>query len=456
MEAFEYRQGDLYCENVQAMDIATRFGTPTLVYSAHALTTAAKRYHDAFGAIGVGVMFSVKSCPTIGCLRRIAKAGLGMCATSGADLERAWLSRAPMTSVMLAGVAKTDDDIRAALDGIYSPLFQGGVTLDGRPPYYRGPIGWFIAESHGEIERIARVAKGLRINCRVALRVRLPSLAPPVEGSRGVDSKFGMPAATALDAFDRYRDLPNVSICGLHTHLGPVATTPERHAEAAKALSELAREAKGSGHSIELIDLGGGFAPIGVSGTAPTPERYAEAIEPAVKWAIEEGIGVVVEPGSAIATAAATLLVRVLDAKPLEDRVLLITDGGLSSSDANRRADAVRVVWPASVDPGKEPPREDTERIDPRGMHWYDVTGPTGWDDDAIAGGRLMPPVDAGGVLAVFSMGASPQRSLAYDHATSLPAEVIVDGLRPTLLRTKRDMCDRIAAEAVALDTSVE
>lgn len=455
MEPFSYRQGDLYCENVRAEDIAQRFGTPTLVYSADALAANAKRYQEAFAPLNAMVCFAVKACPNVGCLRRIAAAGLGMCAASGTDLERAWLSGAATARTIFAGVGKTDDELRAALDGIYSPLFQAGFTVEGRPPYYRGPVGWFVAESVGELERIGAMSKALRINCRVAVRVRLPGIAQPPPHAKlpggGGESKFGLPISAVREVFETFREAPNMRVVGLHTHLGTSLHEPARYGEAARVLVRLAGDLRREGHAVELISLGGGFASLNVSTTVPTPEDYAAAIGPSIAGTLGEGTTLAIEPGRAIVAAAGCLLVRVLDAKPLEDRLLLITDGGVNPSGRPHDSDGLRVVWPTRVRPGQEPPRRETQRIDMSGMSWCDVAGPTAWDGDAIACGRLMPTVKAGDVLAVFAAGAYPHHAFATDHSTPLPAEVLVDGMRPTLTRTRRSLFDRLGPEVDAI-----
>jgi hypothetical protein len=56
-----------------------------------------------------------------------------------------------------AGVGKTDPEIRAALDGQYSP-FAGARAPYGRRPEDRGPIGWFNIESEEEFENVSRIA----------------------------------------------------------------------------------------------------------------------------------------------------------------------------------------------------------------------------------------------------------------------------------------------------------
>lgn len=134
MNPFPYQLGELFCEAAPADEIVRRYGSPVVVYSAAGIRANIAAVREAFAGIDPEIRFPVQSLPSPGVLRAITAEGCGMVAMSAGELERAWLSRAPMTMTSFAGVGKTDDDIRAALDGIYSPLFQAGVTVDGRPP----------------------------------------------------------------------------------------------------------------------------------------------------------------------------------------------------------------------------------------------------------------------------------------------------------------------------------
>ncbi|MBZ0171148.1 MAG: NAD(P)-binding protein, partial [Phycisphaerales bacterium] len=180
----------------------------------------ARRYraiYEEFAEIEPAVRFPVSTLPSPGALRVLSEQGCGMAALSGGEFERAWLSKAPMGDILFAGVGKSDDDIRAALDGIYSPLFQAGVTVDGRPPYYRGPTGWVVAESLEEIERIAVIAGSLRVNCRIAVRVNTALEVPADETvlAADADSKFGVSRSSAIEAFRRFEFRQHVRLAGL-------------------------------------------------------------------------------------------------------------------------------------------------------------------------------------------------------------------------------------------------
>lgn len=475
MVPFSYRQGELYVENVRAADLAARFGTPTLVYSADALRGAAQRYKAAFAEAGSGVIFAVKACPTVGCLRRIVGAGLGVCATSGADLERAWLAGAAFPEAVLAGVAKTDDELRAAFDGIYSPLFQAGLTVNDRPPYYRGPVGWIVAESLSELDRIAATSAGLRVRPNVALRVH-----PDLSGLRGVrapsasETKFGLPAAAAAEVFDRYRGHPSIRLAGIHAHVAGVSRDPAFFGQVCERLASLAVALGHAGHELAFIDAGGGFASLGVAPSSPGPEAYAERLSEHLGPLAERGVKVVVEPGRALTAGAAVLLTTVRDTRRVDERTIHIIDAGLEPSRRPHEDDGFRLAWPASVAPGHEPAFMPGVPIAPslrsggsgggggggggggsgpvrHGMVWTDLIGPGPEDRDVVSVGRLLPPVETEGLVAIFAAGAYADETLALGRGHAPLAEVIVDGTQPTQVRGRGTFDDRLGPEMDAI-----
>ncbi len=460
VDHFSYRQGELYCENVRAADIANRHGTPTLVYSTAAFREGYQRFADAFTPLQCRVHFALRACPSVACLRILAKAGSGMTATSGVELERAWLSTTPFNKVLFAGPGKTDEDIRSALDGLYSPLFQAGATVDQKPPYYRGPVGRLVAESEDELERIARIAGGLRISCRVALRLdpeldAFDDVTAHPEAPPAPTGKFGLPLGLAPGLFDRYRDDPRLRLTGLHMHLGPGVVTPDRFSAGVRRLRHTAGILARAGHSIDLVDFGGGFAPTTSSDT-PQPEDYASALAPLIKdWpkGDAEEVAFIVEPGRAIAAASGHLLIGVRDIKPAEDRVIVLADAGASPGRRPSARQGLVAVWPISVPPDLEPPKPGVERMDTRGMQWCDVVGPSYSARDALAEGRLMPPVRVGDALGVSLAGAYARDTLAPLADDPTPSEVLVDGFQTKVLRPRPSAADRIRPEADAMHT---
>jgi diaminopimelate decarboxylase len=451
---FPYRQGELFCESVPVDEITRRYGTPAVIYSAAALRENAKAVRDAFDPVEIAIRFPVQTLPSPGVLRTLTSAGCGMAALTAGELERAWLSKSPMTDVHFAGVGKTDDDIRAALDGIYSPLFQAGVTVGGRPPYYRGPTGWLLAESIDEIERIALVAASLRVNCRVALRINTALEAGPDEPVDPADaeSKFGMPPSIAPEAFRRFDHAPHLKLAGLASHVGQSSQHIDVYLATVRRVLAAAREVTDAGFEIDLIDLGGGLPAMGVSRSVPPVADYARPLIPELKAWTDAGTTVAIQPGRAIAASAGVLVVTASEVKPGEDRRVVVCDTGLNPAVRPHDSDGFRLVWPTAIDPADEPPSPTSERLDPTGLDWADLVGPTGRNTDGIGRGRLLPPVESGDRLAVFAAGADALATIDAGGDRPFPAEVLVKDREIIPLRPRAGLVEHLAPELGPLE----
>lgn len=454
MNHFPYRQGELFCESVPVDEIVRRYGSPAVIYSAAALRENIKTVRDAFAPIDVAVRFPVQTLPNPGVLRTIAAEGCGMAALTAGELERAWLSKSPMTNAHFAGIGKTDDDIRAALDGIYSPLFQAGVTVDGRPPYYRGPIGWLLAESIDEIERIAIVAASLRVNCRVALRINTAIEASPDEpvGPEDAASKFGMPPSLAPEVFRQFADTPHLRIAGLASHVGQTSQHIDVYLATIRRVLAAAAEVAAAGFTLDLIDLGGGLPASGVSQSVPPIADYARPLIDDLKIWADKGTTIAIQPGRAIAASAGVLVVGAIEVKPAEDRRVVVCDTGINPASRPHDTDGFRLVWPTAIDPAAEPPSPTSERLDPTGLDWTDLVGPTALNTDAIGQGRLLPPVSAGDRLAVFAAGADALATIQHGGDRPIPAEILVRDREVIPLRPRVGLVDHLAPELGPLE----
>lgn len=68
MEAFNYRDGELFAEGVALSALAQRFGTPTYVYSRAHIEGQYRAYADALAGMPHLVCFAVKANSNIGVL----------------------------------------------------------------------------------------------------------------------------------------------------------------------------------------------------------------------------------------------------------------------------------------------------------------------------------------------------------------------------------------------------
>jgi len=89
MRHFDYKNGQLYAEDVALREIAEDVGTPAYVYSTATLERHYSVFADSFSGIDALVAYSVKANSNIAVLATLAKLGAGADVVSGGELARA-------------------------------------------------------------------------------------------------------------------------------------------------------------------------------------------------------------------------------------------------------------------------------------------------------------------------------------------------------------------------------
>src|SRR5574337_517863 len=115
MHDFEYRQRELYCEQVPVSRIVKELGTPCYVYSYSTLVRHFRAYDSAFKNIPHIIAFAMKSNSNLAILSLMAKEGSGVDIVSGGELFRALKAGVPPSKIVFAGVGKSAEEIRDAL-----------------------------------------------------------------------------------------------------------------------------------------------------------------------------------------------------------------------------------------------------------------------------------------------------------------------------------------------------
>ena len=103
MEPFHYRDGQLYCEDVSATELAGRFGTPLYVYSQAAILGTLRALQEAFAEVDPLVCYSVKANSNLGVLGLMAKHGSGFDVVSAGELYRVQLAGGSPRKTVFAG-----------------------------------------------------------------------------------------------------------------------------------------------------------------------------------------------------------------------------------------------------------------------------------------------------------------------------------------------------------------
>ena len=415
MHDFEYRHGELYCEQVPVSRIAKELGTPCYVYSHATLVRHFRAYDHAFSNIPHVIAYAMKANSNLAILRLMAKEGSGVDIVSGGELFRALKAGVPASKIVFAGVGKSSDEIRDAL---------------------KAEILMFNVESPAELHAINDVAASVGEKARVALRIN-PDIDPKTHPyiSTGLKkSKFGIAADRAVQEFASAASLSHIDVVGVHAHIGSQLTEIAPFIEALKKVVSLIETLNARGICIRYLNIGGGLGITYSDEKPPLPQDLSNAILPLVR---DLGLTLVMEPGRVIVGNAGILVTKALYLKEGEAKSFIIVDAAMN--------DLIR----PSLYGAYHEIRLLEEAAGHRGKHQVDIVGPVCESGDFLAKDRMLPAVKPGELMAVMSAGAYGfVMSSNYNSRPRVP-EALVKGDEIHVIRARETYDDLIKGETI-------
>jgi diaminopimelate decarboxylase len=412
MDAFNYRDGELFAEGVALSAIAERFGTPTYVYSRAHIEAQYRAYADALSGTPHLVCFAVKANSNLGVLNVLARLGAGFDIVSRGELERVLAAGGQADKIVFSGVGKTRDDMRRAL--------EVGVHC-------------FNVESTDELERLQVVAAEMGVRAPVSLRVNpdVDAGTHPYISTGLKENKFGIAIADAEDVYIRAAQLPNLEVIGVDCHIGSQLTTLSPFVDALDRLLDLVDRLSDCGIQLRHLDLGGG---LGVRYRDEEPPQAGDYIKAVRERLDGRDLALMFEPGRFIVANAGVLLTRIEYLKHTEHKDFAIVDAAMN--------DLIRpALYQAWMDVTAVKPRDGAARN-------YDIVGPICETGDFLAKERELALAE-GDLLAVHSAGAYGFVMSSNYNTRGRTAEVLVDGDQAFEVRRRETVTELFAGESL-------
>src|SRR5438046_5822846 len=438
VHAFHYRDGRLFCEDVEAAIAAERFGTPLYLYSAGTILDHYGRLDEALAGLDHLICYAIKANSNHAILRLLRDAGAGFDIVSGGELFRALKAGADSGKCTFAGVGKSREEIEYALEqGVYS----------------------FNIESEAELGYINQIASAKNQRASIALRVNPDGEAQTHQNiSTGKsENKFGIALERAAPVYERASKMPAIIVRGVQMHIGSQITEAAPFVAAIEKLAPLVSELK-SKYAIEFFSVGGGLGIAYESSIASgsgdwwtsqrshplTIQQYVDAILPPLT---RLGLRILLEPGRLLVGNAGILLTRVRYIKETARKKFVIIDAGMNDlirpalyGSYHEIVQVEKIIQPSpqssrSGSGGREAASEGkTNKID--------VVGPVCESGDFFAQEREMPELRAGDLLAVMSAGAYGFVMASNYNSRPLPAEALVRGDKVALIRKRQTLAE--------------
>lgn len=429
MEFFDYVNNELVCEDVKIKDIVEKVGTPVYIYSNKAFIGCFNEIRNAFGELNPLICFSVKSNPNLSILRSLAAEGSGFDVVSGGELFRALKVGADPKRIVFAGVGKSSEEIKYALEK---------------------DILIFNAESWPEIRNINRIAKELNRIAQIAIRIN-----PDVDAKTHAKTttgkkynKFGIDLETARKIIQDAQSYPHLRITGIHMHLGSPIYSTEPYEKGLLKVNEFIPECRKNGIDIKYLNIGGGYCISYTGKREIRPRDYAARTMPLIK---KTGCKLIMEPGRFIIGNSGILVTKVIYKKENAfGKRFVICDAAMNDLIRPALYDAFHRIWPVMSNirmPEIECPDEKSGSNIGDSLELVDVVGPVCESSDVFAKDRVLPKVKENDLLAIFSAGAYGFSMSSTYNSRPRPCEVMVMDRKFNIIRKRETYDDLVALE---------
>ncbi len=414
MDYFNYKNDQLFAEDIAISEIAKSYGTPCYVYSRATLARHWHAFDDAFGDQPHLICYSVKANSNIAILNLLAQLGSGFDIVSVGELERVLAAGGDPAKIVFSGVGKRSDEMQRAL--------EVGIRC-------------FNIESKGELERLNDVAGSMAKTAAISIRVNpdVDAKTHPYISTGLKENKFGIDINTVEAVYLRAANMQHIEVTGIDCHIGSQLTEVAPFMDALERLLALADRLKDQGIGIHHLDLGGGLGVRYKNEQPPLPSDYTAQLFSNQKIRDYE---ILIEPGRAIAANAAVLVTRVEYLKHADEKSFAIVDAAMND-----------LIRPALYQAWQEiiPVDKSAADIDQK---TYDIVGPICETGDFLGKDRALN-LKQGDLLVVRSAGAYGFSMSSNYNTRPRAAEILVDGDKTHLIRSRETVQELFANESL-------
>lgn len=414
MDFFNYREQQLYAEDLPVTMLAEQFGTPSYVYSRATIERHWHAFNDAMGDHPHLVCYAVKASANLALLNVLARLGSGFDIVSGGELARVLEAGGDPAKVVFSGVGKTHEEIEYAL--------EAGIAC-------------FNVESVAELHRIDAIAKRLNKQAPVSIRVNpdVDAKTHPYISTGLKENKFGIAYEQAFEIFTVAARCEHLVVRGVDCHIGSQLTEMQPFLDALDRILLLIDRLEAQGIAIAHLDVGGGLGVTYFDEKPPHPSHYVDLLRQRLER--RPTLKLLLEPGRAIMANAGILLTRVEYIKENQGKLFAVVNAAMNDLLRPSLYGAWQDIVPVVQQPMKP-------------IQCFDVVGPVCETGDFLGKQRELA-ISEGDLLAVRSAGAYGFSMASNYNARCRPAEILVDGADAYEIRRRETWADLWKGESL-------
>lgn len=418
----EIKNGILYFDGCNTLDLAKEYKTPLYIMSETAIVEKCQEIRNDFLAKyeNTRAAYAAKAFLTLGMCKIIEREGLCLDVVSGGELYTAIRAEFPAEKIEFNGNNKSIEELEMAID--YG-------------------IGRIIVDGLDELDLIEKICKEknkkTNILYRITPGVRSDSHDYIVTGKK--DSKFGIPLYNNIiyPAIEKALKSKYVDFLGFHFHVGSQLHDNASHLGALDIALNLIKESMEKyDFTLKELNLGGGFGIRYTDADNKKPYSYfldpmMERIQKFFKTLGIERPAVVIEPGRSIVGEAGLTLYTIGTIKDIPGiRKYVSVDGGMTD---NIRPALYQAVYEGIIANKANMPNKETVTI----------SGKCCESGDILIKDIKIPSPERGDIFAILSTGAYCYTMASNYNRNQVPAVVLVKDGKSQLM-VKRQTYDDI------------
>jgi len=424
MRILDIRDNILYFGGQNTLDLAKKYKTPLYVYNESIIDTKIENIKNVFlnKYKNVEVYYASKAFLNLAMARIIKKRGFGIDVASMGELFIALKAKIDPLKIMFHGNNKSLEEIEYALDN---------------------NVNKFVVDNYNELVNLDVLAKKLNKNVDILIRISPMLLEINTHefiSTGQADSKFGinLDSENINKVFSYGLRSNNLNILGLHFHVGSQLHTNSHIVDAINITFKLLKELKEKhGFICKELNVGGGFGIYYTKKDKVKPlEYFTDTIYETVSNNVKEYNlvfpKVIIEPGRYIVGESAITLYTVGAVKEIPHiRNYAAIDGGMTD---NLRVALYQAEYDVVV---ANKPSNNTTKT-------YTIVGKACESTDKMFEDVLLPKLEYGDILAVYSTGAY-ENSLANNFNKMLkPATILIGKNSPVIIQKRETLDDLI------------
>ena len=414
--AFTYQKNQLHVEGVPLSSVAKKHGTPCYVYSAAHIRGQMRDLQEAFADVfpegkPPKFCYATKANSNVNILKLIKKEGGCLEIVSQGELHRGLKAGFAGSDIVMTGIGKQDDEIRACLNA---------------------GIRQMNIEAVEELETVNAIAAEMGVKAPVAFRLN-PDVAAggddKIMTGRARD-KFGLGPDRVRDAYQAAASMDNINVVGLSMHIGSQIHEVWLFRKAYTVMAQVVRTLRDEGFAVPTLDIGGGF---GIQYQDEEPLPAAEVAKAVKDIILPLDVELIMEPGRFVVGNSGVLLSNVINIKHTSDKSFLVCDFAMNDLIRPSLYDAWQNIVPVK--------KSDKTFVS------YDIVGPVCETGDTFARERPLPELKRGDLVAVQSAGAYCSTMASNYNTRTLAPEVLVDGKKARTIRRRQTFEDILSLE---------